>query len=177
MFDNTSRLMNLSGTFTEKYTQIRRSSCAMGGTNFQSLIDLLVRTKRDNPNIPLEDFPKTLLVVSDMQFNPSNGYSYGYSKRDEATNYEEAMRKLRTVFPDEFVKDFKIIWWYCANDRTSDFPSTMEDAGTYMVSGFDGAVVSFLLGGDIAVKSSGKQPTMQEIIDAALNQEALSLIK
>ena len=177
MFDNTSRLMNLSGTFTDKYTQIRRSSCAMGGTNFQSLIDLLVNTKKKNPNIPLEDFPKTLLVVSDMQFNPSNGYSYGYSKRDEATNYEEAMRKLRTVFPDEFVKDFKIIWWYCSNDRTSDFPSTMEDAGTYMVSGFDGAVVSFLLGGDIAVKSSGKQPTMQEIIDAALNQEALSLIK
>jgi hypothetical protein len=181
MFDDTSRLMNLSGTFTDKYTQIRRSSCAMGSTNFQSLIDLIVNTRIKSPNIPLEDFPKTLLVVSDMQFNPSYGYSYGHNKNDEATNYEEAMRKLRTVFPEEFVKDFKIIWWFCSNARTTDFPSTMEDGGTYMLSGFDGAIVSFILGGDLPTKVDEKgnvvQPSMEDIVNAALNQEVLALIK
>jgi hypothetical protein len=181
MFDDTSRLMTLSGTFTDKYTQIRRSSCAMGGTNFQSLIDLIVNTRKKSPEIPLEDFPKTLLVVSDMQFNPSNGYSYGYSQVDEKTNYEAAMQKLRTVFPEEFVKDFKIIWWFCSNERTTDFPSTMEDGGTYMLSGFDGAVVSFILGGDMPVKVDEKgntvQPSMDDIVNAALNQEVLALVK
>ena len=179
MFDNTSRLMNLSGTFSDKYNQIRRASCAMGGTNFQSLIDLIVNTRKKNPNIPLEDFPKTLLVVSDMQFNPSGSYWERASKDAEKTNYEAAMSKLRTVFPKEFVDDFKIIWWYCANDRTSDFPSTMDDAGTYMVSGFDGAVVSFLLGGEeIKVNGENKaHPSQEDIINAALNQEVLALIK
>lgn len=177
MFDNTSRLMNLSGTFTDKYTQIRRASTAWGGTNFQSLIDLIVDTKRKNPNIPLEDFPKTLLVVSDMQFNPASYGRYGSSQ--EKTNYQEAMRKLRTVFPDSFVDEFKIIWWYCSNGRTSDFPSTMDNAGTYMVSGFDGAIISFLLGGEeIKVDNENKaMPSMQDIVNAALGQEVLALIK
>ena len=137
MFDNVSTLKNLSGSFTDKYTQIARGTTAWGGTNFQSLIDLIVKTRKSSPNIPLEDFPKTLLVVSDMQFNPTNSWG-GYNSAQERTNYEEAMRKLRTVFPEDFVKDFKIIWWFCSNARTTDFPSTMEDGGTYMLSGFDG---------------------------------------
>lgn len=177
MFDNTSRMMNLSGSFTDKYTQIRRASTAWGGTNFQSLIDLIVRTRKNNPSIPLEDFPKTLLVISDMQFNPSGYGSYG--RGTERTNYEEAMKKLRTVFPEEFVKDFKMIWWYCSNARTTDFPSTMDDAGTYMVSGFDGAIVSFLLSGEeIRIDNDTKtNPSMEELVNTALNQEVLMLVK
>ena len=168
--------MNLSGSFTDKYTQIRRASTAWGGTNFQSLIDLIVRTRKENPSIPLEDFPKTLLVISDMQFNPSGYGSYG--RGAERTNYEEAMKKLRTVFPEEFVKDFKMIWWYCSNARTTDFPSTMDDAGTYMVSGFDGAIISFLLGGEeIKVENNKAMPSMEDIVNAALGQEVLALIK
>lgn len=179
MFDNVSRMMNLSGSFTDKYTQIRRANTAWGSTNFQSLIDLIVDTRQKNPNIPLEDFPKTLLVVSDMQFNPSGYYSQRASRNVEQTNYETAMTKLRTAFPEDFVKDFKIVWWYCSNSRTSDFPSTMDDAGTYMISGFDGAIISFLLGGEEIVVNGEKkaQPSMEDIVNAALNQEALALVK
>ena len=180
MFDDKSWLMNLSGSFTDKYTQIRHSTCAGGSTNFQSLIDLLVDTRKKNPNIPLEDFPKTLLVVSDMQFNPTRrGWcDRSHVYKDEASNYEAAIEKLKSVFPQEFVDSFKIIWWYCADNRTSDFPSTMDNAGTYMISGFDGAVVSFLLGGEeIKVSGDKKAPSMQDIINAAFSQEALALVK
>lgn len=178
MFDNTSRLMTLKGTFSEKYRQITNATTAWGGTNFQSLIDLIVDTRRKNPNIPIEDFPQTLLVVSDMQFNPVGGWG-GHSSAQEKTNYETAMAKLRKVFPEEFVENFKIVWWHCTNRRTSDFPSTMEDGGTYMFSGFDGAVVSFLLGGEMAVKADGKKsaPTMEDIINAAFSQEVLALVR
>jgi hypothetical protein len=128
--------------------------------------------------MPLEDFPQTLLVVSDMEFNPCQRDYWGAPKyRDERTNYEEAMAKLRTVFPKEFVENFKIVWWYCTNRQTKDFPSTMEDAGTYMFSGFDGAVISFLLGGDTAVKTDKAMPTMEDIIKAAFEQEVLALIR
>jgi hypothetical protein len=131
--------------------------------------------------MPLEDFPQTLLVVSDMQFNPSNSYSYNPSRNilAEKTNYETAMAKLRSVFPQEFVDNFKIVWWYCTNRETTDIPSTMEDAGTYMFSGWDGAILSFLLGGEeIAVTTDGKKsmPTMEDIIKAAFEQEILALV-
>jgi hypothetical protein len=181
-FSDHSTLRTLSGTFSEKWSYLQRNCNGWGSTNFQSLVDLIVDTRKKDPTIPLEDFPQTLLVVSDMQFNPSSNsyWSSGYSSKDEKTNYETAMAKLRAVFPKEFVDDFKIIWWYCTNRETSDVPSTMEDAGTYMIGGFDGAVISFILGGDAPEKvdENGKkvQPTMEDIINAAFSQEALALV-
>ena len=179
-FSDRSTLRTLSGSFSDKWNYLRKNCNGWGSTNFQSLVDLIVDTRKKRPEIPLDDFPKTLLVVSDMQFNPSNGYYDASGKYvREMTNYETAMAKLREVFPKEFVDEFKIIWWYCASRQTSDFPSTMDDAGSYMVSGFDGAIISFLLGGDMPEKVvDGKkvQPSMEDIINAAFNQEALALI-
>ena len=183
MFDNTSELLKLKeGTFSEKLNQIRGTRTAWGGTNFQSLIDLIVRTRRQNKNIPLEDYPTTLLVVSDMQFNPSNGYNS--SRGSEATNYEEAMRKLREVFPEEFVDNFKIVWWFCSSRNyggyapISDVPSTIDDKGTFVISGFDGAIISALLGDAGLANEAGEkeQPSMEDLAKAALSQEVLMLI-
>jgi hypothetical protein len=169
MFDNISRLHKLpDGTFSEKIADIRNTTTAWGGTNFQSLIDLIVKTRKAKPEIPLDEFPQTLLVVSDMQFNPTGG---------EETNYELAMSKLRECFPDEFVDNFKIVWWYCAGRPTKDFPSTMDHAGTYMFSGFDPSVISFLLGGNTKEKDGNvERPSMEEIIQDAFNQEVLALV-
>lgn len=179
-FDNTSKLMTLSGTFSEKINYLRKNCRGMGGTNFQSLVDLIVDTRKAHPEMPLEDFPETLLVVSDMQFNPTRTWwddEEWASKEVEKTNYETAIAKLSEVFPKEFVDNFKIVWWYCSNRPTSDFPSTMENAGTYMMSGYDGAIISFLLGGD-AVDENGKpvKPSMEDIVMSTLNQEVLALI-
>lgn len=175
MFDDTSTLLKLKGkTFSDKWNEIISQQPAWGSTNFQSVIDLIVNTRRNHSEIALEDFPSTLVVVSDMQFNPSTSY---YNRVSEQTNYETAMSKLRKVFPSEFVDNFKIVWWYCSNRKTSDFPSTMENGGTYMMSGFDGSIISFLLGGDIVVKTPDKKmPSMEDIIQAAFNQEVFSLI-
>ena len=175
MFDDTSTLLKLKGkTFSDKWNEIISQKTAWGSTNFQSVIDLIVNTRKNHPEVPLEDFPSTLVVVSDMQFNPSTSY---YNRISEQTNYETAMSKLRKVFPKEFVDSFKIIWWYCSNRKTSDFPSTMEHGGTYMMSGFDGSIISFLLGGDMTTQTTNnKIPSMEDIIQAAFNQEIISLI-
>lgn len=176
MFDDYSWMMTLKGSFSDKWSQIKHSSTAWGSTNFQSLIDLIVNTRKNNPSIPLEDFPKTLLVVSDMQFNPSMSWR---DNSTEKTNYELAMTKLRSVFPEDFVKDFKIIWWYCTNRTTKDYPTTMEHGGSYMVSGFDGAIISLILGGEYIDPITGEKvtPTMEEVVYAALNQEVLTLVR
>lgn len=172
MFDNTSRMLELKGSFSDKWFQIRNNSVVLGGTNFQSLIDLIVNTRKRNPEIPLEDFPKTLLVVSDMQFNACGSH----------TNYEAMMAKLRTAFPSEWVDEFRCIWWYCAGRRAAskDVPATMDQGGQYLFSGFDGAVVSLLLGGEAKIdEQTGKvvQPTMEEMVNIALTQEVLTLVQ
>lgn len=172
MFDSTSRVLQLKGSFTEMWNQLPRD--AMGSTNFQSVIDEIVRVRRSNPSIPVSEYPSTLLVVSDMQFNPSRGY---YAC-DEDSNWEEAKMKLKSAFPEEFVDTFKVIWWNVNGRYGSDMPSTLDDGGTYFFSGFDGSVISFLLGGE-PVKDGEKPhvPSMEEIIDTALSQEIFSYLK
>ena len=181
MFDSTSRVKQLSGSFSEMWKQIPYDS--MGSTNFQSVVDEIVRIRKSKPNIPLEDYPKTLLVVSDMQFNPSGEYCYNYSwnGRDSLSNIEAAKRKLRSAFPEEFVDEFKFIWWNVTSRRTEDMPSTLEDSSSYFFSGFDGAVISFLLGGDAQVtdKETGEKriPTAEELVEIALSQEVIALVR
>lgn len=178
MFDETSTLLKLKGkTFSDKWSEIISQRTAWGSTNFQSVIDLIVKTRMEHPEIALEDFPSTLLVVSDMQFNPSNSWIHNCGKLTEQTNYETAMAKLRKVFPKDFVDNFKIVWWYCSNRQTSDFPSTMENGGTYMMSGYDGSIISFLLGGDVPIKADKTIPSIEDIVNTAMTQEVLTLVR
>lgn len=167
MFDNTSRVLQLKGSFTDKVRQIRNTSTAWGGTNFQSVIDEIVRVRTNNPNIPVEDFPQTLLVVSDMQFNPVGG--------NTQTNYESAMKKLKSVGLPEIT----IVWWYVTG-RSKDFPNKMDDKGVIMIGGFDGAIISNLLGGETEkideVTKEVRKLTPYENMLKALDQEILNLI-
>jgi hypothetical protein len=176
MFDSESEVAELSGSFSDMWNQIPED--AMGSTNFQSVVDEIIRVRRNNPNVPLEDYPQTLLIVSDMQFNPTNNGWGNVTSRQVTTNYEEMKYKLAQAFPKEFVDDMKFIWWQ-VNASTTDFPSTMDDPGTYVISGFDGSIVSILLGGEDTFDQNGNkiQLSMEEMVDKALNQELLMQVK
>lgn len=171
MFDDVSRVKQLEGSFTDMASQIASSSTAWGGTEFLSVVNEIIRIRKSNPQIPLEDYPSTLIVVSDMQFNTFDG--------DVDGNYAEMKRRLCEVFPQEFVDDMKFIWWNCIS-RVENFPATIEDGGCYFLSGFDGSIIQLLLGGEEVVdKETGekKRLSMDELIESALNQEVLSLVE
>jgi len=178
MFDNISKLKTLKGdSFTDKWYQIVNDNVAWGSTNYQSLIELICDTRQRHPEMPLEDFPQTLLVVSDMQFNPTISY-YGKS----ISNYEKMMEMLRKYFPSEWVDDFKVVWWYCAgrDGASKDVPATMEHGGQYLVSGFDGSIISLILNGEVKIDpNTGKkvQPSMEDVVNEALTQEVLLFVQ
>lgn len=182
MFNNKSTNLKLSGTFTDKVKQIPNDS--MGGTNFQSVIDEIVRVRKQNPNIPVSDFPETIVVVSDLQFNPVSligNYQDVWrgsvlpTQQQVQTNYEAAMEKLEAVG----LPRVTMVWWNL-NSQTKDYPSRVSDKGTIQISGFDGAVLSLLLGGEAIIdKETGekRKPTPLESMMTALNQELLMYVK
>lgn len=177
MFDDVSKVKQLKGTFSEMVDQLVHATTAWGSTNFQSVVNEIVRIRRARPEIPLEDYPQTLLVVSDMQFNPSETYNWydgdSYNAEQTKTNMQKAIEKLKAVFPDDFVDEFKFIWWDCTS-RKSDYPATIEDTGNYFYSGFDGSIITQLLGGEM--KEKKERPSMEEVIEMALNQEIFKLL-
>lgn len=168
MFDYKSKVKQLSGTFTDKLKELYDAPVAWGGTNFQSIVDEIVNIRTENPNIPLEDYPTTILVVSDMQFNCARS-------GNEQTNYQVMKEKLYKVFPKDFVDNMKFIWWDCTSRATDDFPATMDDGGCYFLSGFDGSIISLLLNEEVEQKTK-KPMSMAELIDKALHQEIFTFI-
>lgn len=185
MFDDESKVKQLKGDFCDMVKQITEDETAWGSTNFQSVVDEIVRVRKENPNIPLEDYPSTLLVVSDMEFNPSSArFEYDFANSDEKenlqkTNYQEMKEKLYKVFPSDFVDEMKFIWWNVCS-RNKQYPSTIEDGGTYFLSGFDGNIITLILGSEEKFdENTGKKvnPSMMEIIDKALHQEVLNFVE
>jgi hypothetical protein len=156
-FNDVSSLIRLSGEFVDRLHQIEKMTTAWGSTNFQSVIDLLVRVRKENPDIPVEEYPETLLVISDMQFNP-----VGVNSR---TNYEAAMRKLRRVG----LQDMRVIWWF-VNGAGTDFPSQMDDQGIYMIGGFDPVNLRALMGLSAGKKEFvASEKTEQTPLDGMMN--------
>lgn len=148
MFDQMSRTMKLQGSFSDKVLQIQSKTIAWGSTNFQSVIDEVVRVRQSNPSIPVSDYPSTLVVVSDMQFDPTE---------DLQTNYEKAMSKLRAVG----LPKIRIVWWWVTG-RGQDFPNQIDDEGVIMIGGFDGSILSTLIG------EEPKQTTASESVKTDL---------
>lgn len=136
-FSDRSILLRLAGGMCDRLNQIRTDrqfqQVAWGSTNFQGVIDLLVQTRQAHPEIPVEEYPETILVISDMQFNPVGG--------NAETNYEAATRKLKSVGLNET----RLIWWFVSG-QGSDFPCTMDSKGCYIIGGFDPVNLKALMG-------------------------------
>ncbi len=166
-FDSYSNLITLKGDFCERISQVRGLG-AMGSTNFQSVIDLIVRIRKEHPEIPLNEYPETLLVVSDMQFNPVG--------KNVETNYEATRRRLNEVG----LEDIRVIWWN-VTARGTDFPSTMNDKGVYMISGFDPVNLKSLMGLDSKnkdfVATEKKEQNPMDGLMNWLSQPIFQLIK
>ena len=161
MFDSTSKVKKLKGSFTSKVQQLSKTS-AMGSTNFQSVIKEIVRIRTKNPTIPIEDYPTTLLIVSDMQFNATG---------TPQTNYEAAMQKLAEVG----LPKIRIIWWWVIG-RGTDFPSNMDEEGVVMLGGFDGAIISLFMDGEERAINEKPRMNLYEAMLKTLNQEILTKI-
>ena len=178
MFDNVSTPFDLpSESFTTNVKALPHVGC--GGTNFQSIIDELVKIRVQNPQIPLEDYPKTILVVSDMQFNPISR-NWGWTSipiTEKATNAEYSRNKLKEVFPSEFVDSMKFVWWDCAGRGTNTYEGESDNGQDFFFSGFDGSILTFLIGAEEKENTTqSTKLTAEDVALNALNQEILSYV-
>lgn len=178
MFDDESYPHKMHGeSFSDDLMNLPRVPC--GGTNFQSVVDALKRIRTERPEIPLDEYPTTILCISDMEFNPAPLWSRRRGS-DEDTNYEYSVASMKEVFPSDFVDSMKFIWWNVASRSKHAFEGTSDTNGCIMVSGFDGALMTMLLGEDGAVIDEHgvkRNITSEEMAEKLLSQEVLNLIQ
>jgi hypothetical protein len=149
------------GTASEKWRN--DSSRFVGGTNFQSVVDLLCRMKKQG--VPESDFPSGILCISDSEFNPA---------QLGKTNVEVARAKLvKAGFSQDYTDTFKIVLWnlqnsYYGPNSGSKFETFGDVKNVFYMSGYSASNVKFLL--------NQKVETAEDLFNEAMNQELLNLV-
>lgn len=170
-FNSFAVLHTIKGsTPWEKWCDMKRYSHT-GSTNFISVVEYLIDIRKKNPKLAESDFPQGFLVMSDMEFNPTQ---FG-------TNTETVFKRLRTVFSKEFVNNFKLVFWNLQSNAYGrgtgeKFETHGNEKNVFYFSGYDGSIVAFLTG----VEGKAEKPTpttAEELFKAAMDQEVLKLVE
>jgi len=118
------------GNIYKKYSKIRESPVGYS-TNLEKTFDLILRKAKIH-KLKEEDMPKKIFIVSDMQFNSIETevqYGCGYGRKN-TTNFEEIEEK----YFNSGYKRPQIYFWN-VNGNINDFPVSVDDNGTCMISG------------------------------------------
>lgn len=125
-----------------------------GSTNIQATFDMILsRAKRYK--LHQEDMPKKMFIISDMQFD---------NACEGKTNFElieEKYQKSGYVRP-------QIIFWN-VNGSSSDFPVSVSDNGTALISGFPTSIMKSVL--------EGKDFSPYSIMRSTLDDTRLQQVK
>lgn len=122
------------GNLSSRYNQIR--SIPWGGsTNLQKTFDMILE-RANRAGLTDEQMPDKLFIISDMQFNDIEGYSYN----TKLTNFE---------YIDEQYKKFGYkrpnIFFWNVNGLSTDFPVSVKDDGTCLISGASPSIIESVI--------------------------------
>ena len=153
-FSNNPQLQYLTGSLLSRLTQLRRADWGMS-TDLEAVFNLILNQAKMN-NVPEDNMPTKILILSDMQFNQATRRdSLGAQSMIEAM-YEEA----GYTKPD-------IIYWNL-NAKGGNFPVEFDKNGTALVSGFSPSILKSLLG--------GKNMTPESIMMDTVNDDRYSVV-
>lgn len=128
-FSERSKFVQVKGTLTQKYLAMASSEWG-GSTNFQSSFKAILDVAVQN-NLPKEDMPKSLIVLSDMQFNQSD------------RNSETAIKMGKRMFADAGYDFPTIVFWNL--NAHNNVPATVDENGVCLVSGFSPSILKSVL--------------------------------
>lgn len=132
-FSDRSKFVHLKGSLSEKMTQMDRSEWGMS-TNLHSAFNEILRVATKN-NVPAEDMPGAILILSDMQFNQCIRFddsAFEMARR----KYEEAGYQLPAI----------VFWNINSRDNV---PVRFDERGTALVSGFSPSIMKSVLAADM----------------------------
>ena len=164
-------------TLKDKLEKLVRAPWGMN-TNFKAVFDLILRVVDEN-NLTSEHLPKRLFVLSDMQFDEAgsnrereyrfnNGCSFSGAGSNRKTNYQA----IKLMFNDRGLTMPQLVFWNI-NGSSKDFPVTIHDSGTLLISGFSTSIVKYILEVDELTPTS----IMNHIFRSSRYSQVLNALK
>lgn len=163
-FNTTPTMEYVQGTsLAQKMRSIQTANWG-GTTNLQATFDLVLNSAV-RENIPEDQMPTKLLIISDMEFDRCES-SWGYGSSQPKTNLDvvrEKYAKAGYTMPE-------IIFWN-VNGRPGNVPAKADDPGVGLVSGFSPAILTAILAGqgftpvDLMMQAVGGERYARILID------------
>jgi hypothetical protein len=136
--ENPSFAVIKPGSLFEMYTQVARMRWG-GSTNLSATFDMILN-RAVAAKLPQEAMPKKIMIISDMQFDQATRFG---------TNYETIKHK----YSDAGYDMPQIVFWNVIGS-SNDFPVSVNDNGTALISGASPSVMRQVLdGGDFSPAS------------------------
>ena len=131
-FSSSPELLHLKGNIVQKVQQMASSNWGMS-TDLVKAMDKILKTAKDG-NVPQEEMPDVLMIMSDMQFNQCARFD------------DSAMRMIKRKFEDAGYAVPQIVFWNLnAHDNV---PVKHDASGVALISGFSPQIMVSVLGGD-----------------------------
>ena len=131
-FSGSPELLNLKGNIVQKVQQMVSSNWGMNTDLVKAMDKILSVAKKGN--VPQEEMPEMLLILSDMQF-------------DQCARFDDsAMKMIGRKFEEAGYELPKIVFWNL--NAKDNVPVKYDTRGVALVSGFSPAIMTAVLGGD-----------------------------
>ena len=135
-FSSIPELVKIQGkTLRERALSVNRASWGMS-TDLQAAFDLVLGTAIKN-NVPAEDMPRVLIIISDMQFDSA-------CRSNKRSNFEQIEKKYKKAG----YQRPQLVFWN-VNAYGKDSPVTVDDVGTCLVSGCSPSILKSVLSQEI----------------------------
>ncbi len=152
-FTSNPTLQVLKGSLSDRYRQIQGP---VGyDTNLEKAFTMLL-AKAVEFNLPAEEMPTMILVLSDMEFN------------DSSIKKATAQEMIETHYANAGYKIPKLVYWNLASRNDSNKPVQFDKNGTALVSGFSPSLLTSLL--------SGKDMTPYSMMMTVIDSERYSRV-
>lgn len=142
-FSSKARLIDVSAkkTLRDKLRLLTKNNdCS--NTNIENVFNLILDTAIKN-NVLQEEMPKTVLIVSDMEFDMATG-NWGSRQTINVALFESIAEKFREhgyTLP-------KLVFWN-VNSRTNTIPLTQNESGVILLSGFSKNLMSMVMSSEL----------------------------
>lgn len=143
-FSDTPRFLDISGKKTLKdILDYLKGHCEIENTNIEAVFDLILSVAVEN-NLKQEDLPKSVVVISDMEFDECAVSNSGYLVTKGGNPIKSAQKR----FSKAGYSLPTLIFWN-VNSRTCTIPVQENDLGVLLISGFSQNLFKMVSSGDL----------------------------
>jgi hypothetical protein len=144
-FHSEPALYKVEGDIAAKVNTITHAAWG-GSTNIEKTFQMVLKHATTH-NVPAEDMPEAIMILSDMQFDQAHG-RYDYVQSQHVADWSPTViQMIKKQYEDAGYKMPLLVFWNL-NAGYGNQPGTAYENGVVMISGFSPAIMKAVLAGD-----------------------------